>query len=817
MERKAVSRIMLILLLTTMLGSNFQQHPLISEVMSVEPSVPLFVSESKFVYESGSAFEWLDPHVSYYQYDYWILQQTVETLLWFNGSGSTHVVPWLAESYTKINETQYEFKLKQNIKFQDVTPFNATAVWFSLNRLLMMDGTSGDPLMPVHGSQTAWIIEQMLDTSLFAYFTGYQPYDSVWVQKVLNQNFVEIVDTYTVRLNIKTPSLQFPYLLSGPWASIVSPTSVIAKDYAYHNWGTWDGNYTKYFERMAGRGDTYFNVPEQGWKIGTGPYYIQSVDRNTYRIVLMANEAYWGGPTNIEHPIDTPKIKSLEYLYQPSLATRLENLRAGKVTGIDVSPLDIYAVADRDKWLNEGILQSVIQNVTIYGPFEQLRTVWFNFCTNVTDPVTGSLKKFQPMADIRFRTAIASAANITDLNINVNNRLGVVAQNLIPPDTAPEGAYNPNNKPAYSYNLTRVEELLVDAWLHPLASATHEINYYNGTRIPAGVVDNSFSETNQQTIEMYVPTGATNYERVLLTIAENLNRISTRTYNKSTGVQDPNGEQLGLTFVVVPVPGGQQYTLASRHQIYMYWGGWFADYNHLINWLGPMYLSTGTYFSWNQWNITSLDNLYWQAVEAVRSGDVASLLDINNQMNKIVNDMTLYMWLWHPTTFFVRSSYLKGWYYNTALQGEYFAPMYYPPEDTTAPTIGIPSRIPDGDVLPEQEVKVSVNVTDAVSGVKNVTLSYTINDGATWTSLPMNYNTSTNLYEASISPQPVGTWVKYKIVAYDNAENPATLDGTQSYCVYQVVPEFLSATILLLFMVFTLVAVILMKKSNRSQ
>jgi hypothetical protein len=44
---------------------------------------PAFVTQNKLVYESGATYEWLDPHVSYYQYDYWILWHTVETLVWY--------------------------------------------------------------------------------------------------------------------------------------------------------------------------------------------------------------------------------------------------------------------------------------------------------------------------------------------------------------------------------------------------------------------------------------------------------------------------------------------------------------------------------------------------------------------------------------------------------------------------------------------------------------------------------------------------------------------------------------------------------------
>jgi parallel beta-helix repeat protein len=131
--------------------------------------------------------------------------------------------------------------------------------------------------------------------------------------------------------------------------------------------------------------------------------------------------------------------------------------------------------------------------------------------------------------------------------------------------------------------------------------------------------------------------------------------------------------------------------------------------------------------------------------------------------------------------------------------------------DKTYPTVETPSRTPDGDVLPDQPVKVSVNVTDAISQVKNVTLYYTINDGETWTDLPMNH-TASNLYEATIPPQQADTTVRFKIVAYDHAGNTATLDGTQPYCTYQVIPEFPSSLILPLFMGLSVVAVVFAKR-----
>jgi len=137
--------------------------------------------------------------------------------------------------------------------------------------------------------------------------------------------------------------------------------------------------------------------------------------------------------------------------------------------------------------------------------------------------------------------------------------------------------------------------------------------------------------------------------------------------------------------------------------------------------------------------------------------------------------------------------------------------------DKTTPAIDIPSRKPAGDVEPDQSVRVAADITDTVSQVKNATVYYSLNNGTTWEEpTPMNLNASTNLYEAIIPGQPAGTWVKYKIVAYDQAGNNATLDGTQPYCTYQVIPEFPPSLILPIFMIAALLAVIVYRRKHTS-
>lgn len=107
--------------------------------------------------------------------------------------------------------------------------------------------------------------------------------------------------------------------------------------------------------------------------------------------------------------------------------------------------------------------------------------------------------------------------------------------------------------------------------------------------------------------------------------------------------------------------------------------------------------------------------------------------------------------------------------------------------DKTVPTIGTPSRMPEGNVESDQKVRVLVNVTDSLSGVKDVTLSYDLNDTAVWVDLPMTFNSTTGLYEAAIPGESAYPLVRYKIMAHDNVGNQAVNDNQGDYYTYHVI------------------------------
>jgi len=115
--------------------------------------------------------------------------------------------------------------------------------------------------------------------------------------------------------------------------------------------------------------------------------------------------------------------------------------------------------------------------------------------------------------------------------------------------------------------------------------------------------------------------------------------------------------------------------------------------------------------------------------------------------------------------------------------------------------------------MPEENVTISVNVTDALSEVQNVTLWYTTNGGE-WIPVNMTWE-SGDTYTGEIPGQPAGTNVQHKIVAYDNAGNVAVEEYELTYHAYTVIPEFPLAMLLPLLMFPTSVAVALAKKRKQ--
>ncbi|MCL5068731.1 MAG: hypothetical protein M1368_10325 [Thaumarchaeota archaeon] len=234
-----------------------------------------------------------------------------------------------------------------------------------------------------------------------------------------------------------------------------------------------------------------------------------------------------------------------------------------------------FMLALTASWLSNNQLVSVVQGVSIYGPYSSYSDVFDIFGTNVTNYFSGQYNSFQPFADVRMRLAFADALNATDFNQFANNNLGKIEINAIPPGLPPTGSYNSSIVPRYSFNQTAVQDLLLQAMEQPMT----QFRFTNGTLAPAGFFNNTFgcatlgsngqcSNPTPQTITLAYPVGWLD-QQSLQQIASVVNNVSA-TYN------------MGLTVSVVALNFGQLFTEAATGSLYMFSTGWFADYPQTI-------------------------------------------------------------------------------------------------------------------------------------------------------------------------------------------------------------------------------------------
>jgi peptide/nickel transport system substrate-binding protein len=131
----------------------------------------------------------LDPEASPSAVTFQITSSVGETLLYLDEN--RELKPYLAESWQVSEDSStFTFKLRNDVKFQDGTVFNATAVKWNLDRVV-------DPNYKAGAAQ--------------AQLTGYQGTD--------------VVDEFTARVRFAKPFVPFLIYAGGPFIPMLSPTA----------------------------------------------------------------------------------------------------------------------------------------------------------------------------------------------------------------------------------------------------------------------------------------------------------------------------------------------------------------------------------------------------------------------------------------------------------------------------------------------------------------------------------------------------------------------------------------------------------------
>jgi len=134
--------------------------------------------------------------------------------------------------------------------------------------------------------------------------------------------------------------------------------------------------------------------------------------------------------------------------------------------------------------------------------------------------------------------------------------------------------------------------------------------------------------------------------------------------------------------------------------------------------------------------------------------------------------------------------------------------------DTTSPVIsGVVQSPLANEVQPNNSVVVNATVFDELSGIKQVTLKYTV---TTTTRYLRMANVGGNVWSCTIPEFPADEEITYAIIAEDNAGNTITTEQMGQTYEYQVIPEFPSWIILPLLLVATVLIILCKKRAPKS-
>lgn len=369
-----------------------------------------------------------------------IVMQVYEQLLNYNEE-TGEIEPWLAEEYSVSDDgLTYTFKLREGITFHDGTPFNAEAVKFNIDRIIVMNQPRG---------MNTFLSGKIKGSAKLAQ----SDFTEKDVQEYIDTNGVEVVDEYTVKIHLEKPFSSFLQMMAINYAGMISPTFV------EENGGITPGAENEHIASNA---------------VGTGPYKLESYNVGSGEVVLVAYEDYWGTPDDtgvasiekvVVRPVDDPLTRSM-------------NLRSGESDLALITTDEILHYIDNDKWRNNKELESIIEGVDVLGPFELNRIE--AMLMNVDIKENGESAEFQPFQDERVREAFILAfdqeAYINQVLHGFGNPInGPIPTGWLGYDDSIEG-----NR----VDLDRAKELLIEAGkdlgFSPENPKSIEINYPAG-------------------------------------------------------------------------------------------------------------------------------------------------------------------------------------------------------------------------------------------------------------------------------------------------------------------------------------------------
>ena len=254
-----------------------------------------------------------------------VLQNTLETLFFYDGSSPSKLVPLLAAELPTLQNggvspdgKTYRVKLNNQAKFSDGSSVTAQDVQYSLERSLVYSA---------EGGPAALLLEPLLGKANL--LRGAAALNKV-------EGTIETQGTDTVIFNLAKPFAPFLEILAGSWGSVYSITDAVKK-------GDWDGTSSgalKFNNRLPS--DSVL----KGGALGSAPFTLSRFDAGR-AVVLARNNDYWRSKASLEQVviqsvsdentrIQTLKARDAQMVARGGVSSaQLETVRA--LPGITVS------------------------------------------------------------------------------------------------------------------------------------------------------------------------------------------------------------------------------------------------------------------------------------------------------------------------------------------------------------------------------------------------------------------------------------------------------------------------------------------------
>jgi len=558
-----------------------------------------------------------------------IIDNVYERLLDYDGESTSEVKPVLAESWSiSADGLTFTFVLRQGIRFQDGTPFNASCVKWSFDRIILINAPSSPAWMMawnIKGGYTYYTISRATsnNTKIFEAAKNY-----------LDANGVEVVSNYVVKIHLDYQNTgkahqAFRYILTQSWASIISPSFVeslaggAAADagttnvtmsfakYLHDNYGT-------PIDLSHGMGIRPKTIPTYmvDHACGTGPYKVVEWTR-TQRVVLERNDDYWGA---------APAIRRVIINTIPEFGTRKLRLLSGEADST------VWGASYADQLIDVNsrtVLPQYAGSVTVILDKPTMAVDAFELTMNATlqdcvatknhDPALGVHEN--PLQYKEFRQAINYCFD-RDVYIAALNGFG---QKVNGPCLKGFQGYDPNVPKGYSLDLDKASQLFAAVgW--------------------------------EGTIQLYYNTGNDERKKSCLMLKDNIEFAS--------------GGKIKGTVNEVDWPTYLDMAETGTMPIWLI--GWLSDYPDTDNNVVAYCHTTGDFASMLGYSNATIDNMI---KEAAVEPDPTVRSTIYQQISTEINEEAVYIWVSQPLSFRVQRSWVQGYFYNMAFSGPHF--WYY--------------------------------------------------------------------------------------------------------------------------------------------